>query len=338
MAAGKGDDTSRGTPSANSYGRTPLCDITNKKRVIGGGVEMQKNLKMSGVKKRRKEPCKKPATGPIIIQNAGQTRLDGEIMDLSSDEEEQYDSRALNAPNVYGLNKHDYFSIEQKGIELRGSCVQAVIEVIHGNTELEEITSVNTDFYPYLLKGKLDEAKSLLHPDNRCTENSQRQWNTSIKRRATANSRMLLIPCHLVEKDKVTKQEMKHWILTVRIRTDNNKHRFLIFDSIGIKAGRKRMKMIKANMMKVNLTTKEDHWEAMNLRPQTERECGIRTVTYMLKFQEWAKGQLQSIDIVRRIKEVVQNEKSDPANLAVKYRKELSELLRNTQMRMGGTV
>ena len=30
MAAGKGDDTSRGSLSADSYGRTPLGDITNK--------------------------------------------------------------------------------------------------------------------------------------------------------------------------------------------------------------------------------------------------------------------------------------------------------------------
>ena len=47
MAAGKGDDTSRGPLSADSYDRTPLGDITNKTRVIGGGVEMQKDRKMS---------------------------------------------------------------------------------------------------------------------------------------------------------------------------------------------------------------------------------------------------------------------------------------------------
>jgi hypothetical protein len=47
MAAGKGDDSSRGPLSADSYDRTPLGDITNKTRVIGGGVEMQKDRKMS---------------------------------------------------------------------------------------------------------------------------------------------------------------------------------------------------------------------------------------------------------------------------------------------------
>ena len=93
--------------------------------------------------------------------------------------------------------------------------------------------------------------------------------------------------------------------------------------------------------MKVNLTTKEDRWETMDLRPQTERECGIRTVTYMLHFNEWAREQIHSNDIVKRINRIVtheKNDKSDSASLAAKYRRELNALLRNEQRRMGGTV
>jgi hypothetical protein len=75
MAAGKGDDTSRGSLSADSYGRTPLGDITNKMRVIGGGVEMQKDRKTSEGTRKRKEPYTKPTIEPLIIQKASGTML-----------------------------------------------------------------------------------------------------------------------------------------------------------------------------------------------------------------------------------------------------------------------
>ena len=98
------------------------------------------------------------------------------------------------------------------------------------------------------------------------------------------------------------------------------------------------MKRVKAGLMKINLAMKGDQWEKMDLRVQTERECGIRTVTYMLKFKEWATRQLNSEEIVRRINEVVENEKTDPGNLADKYRSVLNLLLRNEQRKIGGTV
>ena len=137
----------------------------------------------------------------MITQEASGTRLDGEVVDLSSDEEEHYDLGAESVPTLFSLNNADYISVETSGKELRGSCIQAVIEIIHRDAESDDISSVNTDFYSYLTQNMKREAKRLLHPDDRATSQSQSEWTTPQTRHATANSRVLLIPCHVVEID-----------------------------------------------------------------------------------------------------------------------------------------
>ena len=159
----------------------------------------------------------------MITQNAIWTRLNEEVVDLSSDEEEPYDQRAENVLTLFCLNNADYISIQRSGRELRGSCIQAVNEIIHRDAKRCDISSVSTDFYSYLTQNKKREAKRLLHPDNRAISQSEIEWATPKTRQATAESRILLIPCHIVESDKKYQQEMRHWILVVRLRVEEKK-------------------------------------------------------------------------------------------------------------------
>jgi hypothetical protein len=164
----------------------------------------------------------------MTTQEVSGKRLDGDIVDISSDEEEQYDLRAESVPTLISLNNEDYSSIETCGKELRGSCIQAVIETIHRDAESSEISSVNTDFYSYLTQNKKREAKRLLHPDDRAISQSKSEWTTPKIRRATANSRVLLIPCHMVEIDEESQTEMRHCVLVARIRMARNTCKFFI--------------------------------------------------------------------------------------------------------------
>jgi hypothetical protein len=163
---------------------------------------------MNGVNKKRKEPCPKPTTKPVITQEASGTRLDRETVDLSSDEEEQDGLGAERLPTLFSLKKEDYLSIETSGKELRGSCIQAVTELLHRDTEQDDISSVSTDFYSYLIQNKKREAKRLLQPDDRATSYSPNEWITTENRHATAKSRILLIPCHIMEIDAASQKEM----------------------------------------------------------------------------------------------------------------------------------
>ena len=81
-----------------------------------------------------------------------------------------------------------------------------------------------------------------------------------------------------MEVDRQTNIEMRHWILTVRVRVEENNYKFFILDSMGRKSRHKRKQRIQKRLMSIDLAAKGDSWEVMDTRPQTEHECGIRKI------------------------------------------------------------
>jgi hypothetical protein len=272
----------------------------------------------------------------LITQEASGTRLDREIVDLSSDEEEQYGLGAESIPILFSLNKDDYLSIETSGKELRGSCIQAVIELLHRDTEPEELSSASTDFYPYLTQNKKREAKRLLQPDDRATSRSQSEWIRPETRHATAESRVLLIPCHIVEIDEESQKEMRHWVLVARFKLEGNTCKFLVFDSMGVKWGSRRKKKIRGFFMSINLAIANDTWQVVKTRLQTEYECGIRMAMYMLKFRTWAVRHTQPKEFAEKVEWLINEEKRNKGDIAAEYRGELRAMLQEEQRRIGG--
>ena len=89
--------------------------------------------------------------------------------------------------------------------------------------------------------------------------------------------------------------------------------------------------------MSIALAAKNDSWESMDARPQTEHECGIRMVIYMIRFKQWARmAQDKPHDTVRKMKWLIGEEKRNNGDLAADYRKELYNALKEEQRRIVG--
>ena len=85
-------------------------------------------------------------------------------------------------------------------------------------------------------------------------------------------------------------------------------------------------------MTPTNKTLEEnDAWEALSLKEQTEQECGIRMVVYMLRFMEWAQMQKEPHKIIQQIHATTTNEKEDTSDLASKYRRYIHQLVKREQ-------
>jgi hypothetical protein len=255
------------------------------------------------------------------------------MIELSSDEEEPENPKAQAMPILFNLSKASFRAIETKLALMRGECIQAIIEMIHRDTSRRELSCVSTDFLSHLIKRKITEAKNLLHPDKGC-QKADATWITSKSSQATAQSRVLLIPCHIIKENKQKEIIMSHWVLAVRIRIHENKHKLLVFDSCGIKAARKQLKEIRKQLMKINLLEKNDAWEALSLKEQTEQECGIRMAIYMLQFSKWARTQQQPDRIIQQIHSTIAHEKTTKVDLASEYRKQIYQVMQREQNRL----
>jgi hypothetical protein len=256
------------------------------------------------------------------------------MIELSSDEEEPENLKAKAMPTLFGLKRDSLKSIATKSALLPGECVQAIIEMIHRDTSRNEISCVNTDFFPHLINGKDKAARKLLQPDDRCKGEPGNEWNASIKQQATAQSKVLLIPCHIVKLNNQKQITMSHWVLAARIKTQESRYKLVVFDSCGIKGARKQIRIIRRHLIRIKLVEEKDAWEALSLKEQTEQECGIRMAVYMLKFMDWARTQEQTHRIIKKIHKTNSNEQADTGDLASKYRKYIHQLLIREQNKL----
>ena len=259
------------------------------------------------------------------------------VVELSSDEDEPVSPNAKSMPTLFSLHDTIFTATITTDALMPSAGIQAMIEIIHRDTNRNEISCVNTDLYPYLLKRKDKEAMRLLQPDDRCKTQPETVWKTPEYRQATAHSKVLLIPCYFEEKNKKTdKIILRHWVLAVRIRNEVGQYKLWVFDSCGVKWARKRMKIIRTQLIRIKIIEEKDAWEALDLKAQTEQECGIRTMNYMWKFKQWAETEMQPAQIIRQIHSVVGSEKTTKHNLAREYRNQMYSLLQREKMAIGG--
>ena len=99
-------------------------------------------------------------------------------------------------------------------------------------------------------------------------------WITPPSQRASAQSRVLLIPS--------LDETIGHWFLVALINVDTGQKRALIFDLLKLEAGKRRIPAIRMLLRKLTLIAKRDKCETMPTQKQSERECGPRMVMYML--------------------------------------------------------
>jgi hypothetical protein len=212
--------------------------------------------------------------------------------------------------------------VKNKDSLMRGTCVQAIIELMHTEKRREEVTCVSTDFYSLLMENKFTEAKKLLHSD-------EGNWMASDKSIATTLSRILIIPCHAIMNTGA-----HHWFLTLRIKIKKGKHQVIVIDSQGKKSGNGYMQKLRNKLKQVNLITKKDNCNVLDTIDQTENECGIRMASYMVMLRSMDIQHIRDEEIIRRIKRYVAGERKNPKTLAAYRRLTLHRLLENEQAEM----
>jgi Ulp1 family protease len=259
-----------------------------------------------------------PKTKHKRIASRNQEPIAIEI-DSSGDEHEEITNEMRRKPTLYHLSQIDLESVRNKNNYMRGTCVQAIIELLHAEKRREDLTCVSTDFYTLLMDNKFTEAKQLLHPDEGC-----HNWEKPAKKIATAESRILVLPCHAVN----------HWFLTIRIKLNRGKHQVIIIDSLGQKSGNGYLPKLRGKLKEVHLITKKDKCIALDTQDQTEVECGVRMATYMVLFRSMDLQQLRDGQILERLKGYVAREKSSAGNLAAQRRTNIHRLLEEEQAKV----
>ena len=159
-----------------------------------------------------------------------------------------------------------------------------------------------------------------MHPDTSAENVARGKWITSKRTKATAISTVLLIPCH--------DEAGNHWFLLARIKMPGGKHNVYIFDSMGIALARSRMKKVKKLLMAIHLMEKTDKCCPMDVRRQTEQECGVRMMDYMLMIRECVDRNKEGTTIIRQMCRNTKVEKKSTHDLAQGSRRKISNFLK----------
>ena len=89
------------------------------------------------------------------------------------------------------------------------------------------------------------------------------------------------------------------------------------------------MKKIKKVLMAINLLDETDKCIPMNVKRQTEQECGVRTMNYMLMFKEWVGRRNDAVNIIKQLNRRTKAERKETSDLAKASRKKISDFLKN---------
>ena len=121
-----------------------------------------------------------------------------------------------------------------------------------------------------------------------------------------------------------------------RIKVGGGRHKFVIFDSLGVVAARKRIKMISNLLKNIGLYGKKDTCTALDLEVQTEHECGARTSKYIKHFSEWVTQNKEGEIIINMMNRGIAYERQGRFELAKKSRRILQDTLRVEKLRCEG--
>jgi hypothetical protein len=281
---------------------------------------------------QRNNPSKVSTSSEVmrgIRENSNVKAATTETIEIDSDDEEIRNVGHATKPTLYHLKNADFNSIQHKNGLLRGTCVQAIIELLHEEKSRVELTCVSTDFYSFLMQNKMKEAKYLLHPeDEKHRTGKNKEWITPDSRIATAQSNILLIPCHA---NMITGEQ--HWFLTIRIKLADDKHIILILDSLGKASGEAYWPSLRRGLKRLQLITNKDRCIVLDTKGQSEKECGIRMTAYMVLFRSINTSD-KGEKTVARLKRYTARERTFLGDLAVQRRSDMFRIIKNEQDRI----
>ena len=93
------------------------------------------------------------------------------------------------------------------------------------------------------------------------------------------------------------------------------------------------MKMISTLLKNIGLYGKKDTCSALDLKVQTELECGTRISKFIKQFSEWVIQSKEGAVIVNKMNRGIAYEKKWRCELAMESRRTLCDLLRDKQLK-----
>ena len=291
--------------------RTALGDITNKSQRDNN--PNSKGPKEKNAADRKRKRC-----------NLGRNETGQQLMLSQVVEAQQLASTQPTFSHLKQLNMERIAEVTTPQLLISSDHINSLIDIIHARTNRQDLSIVNTAFCRELLDAKgtsYEQAQRYLQPDEETQRISGSKWKRQSHRiKATASSTVLLIPCHL--------ERANHWILTARIKVGGGRHKFFIFDSLGVATARKRTKRIPNLLKKIGLYGKQDTCSILDLKVQTEHECGARISNYIKHFSEWVTQSREGAVIINKMNRGIADEKQGRFELATESRRILCDTLR----------
>ena len=162
---------------------------------------------------------------------------------------------------------------------------------------------------------------------DRCTvRNSNRHT------RGCLQSKLLMIPCNFPGKSAV---EAGHWILAIREKGENNKHKLHILDSLGKDSGRRHKDVIANKLANTPFFKGFPKGKIYDVVRQTECECGARAMKYMMDITRNYLAMNDKKDIPIMIGRTIQWEKAQGKNEIATCRTYIKDKLKGEKRKRG---
>jgi hypothetical protein len=166
------------------------------------------------------------------------------------------------------------------------------------------------------------EAKRFIHPDPDNTADNS--WQAYKHTRGNLSSKILLIPCNFPGDNEF---ESGHWILAIREKGVNGKHKLHVLDSLGKKSGVRYRTIIMNKLIYTPFYRSFPKGKAFDAAKQSENECGARMAKYMENITYWVSTTRTKSNIPKMIGDIIQLEKVKGSHEAIKCRNQIKDRL-----------
>jgi hypothetical protein len=205
-----------------------------------------------------------------------------EIIELIDSEDEdtsiqQEGGMVRGMMNLVTLTARDLETLDRNKL-VNDACIDAMGDLLQHSVDVQDISICHTGLWAAVRDhGWGAEAKRFIHPDPDDVENSS--WQAYKYTRGNLRSRMLMIPCNFPGKSAV---EVGHWILAIREKGENGRHKLHILDSLGKDSGRTYKDVIINKLIQTPFFQRFPKGNFFDVENKTENECGARVAKYMM--------------------------------------------------------
>jgi hypothetical protein len=232
--------------------------------------------------------------------------------------------------NLVALTPADIATL-QEGKLVNDACIDALADALQTSTGANDISICHTGFWAAIRDyGWGQEAKKLIHPDPE--ETTMAGWQAHRFTRGHLKSKLLLIPCNFPGTSKV---EAGHWILALRERCENGKHKLYVIDSLGQDSGTRHRNDIVNALVNTPIFKSFPRGKAHAVPEQSEYECGARVAKYMMEITQKYLNTKHKMNITQILGATLGVEKANGLHEAHKCRQAIKEKLQGERRNRG---